>query len=117
MLVLALPLALLFYAGIDFLSGHANVALVDQGAWRWYQTLLNQQRIDGIVAGHVPAELVALLPAGEMRQGTVQGLVRQHELGLIEIQGVDVTAVEIKVPGVGGRGPAPLGVGLHHRQP
>ena len=49
---------------------------------RWGQAILEQQRVDRVVAGEIPAVLHTVLTAREMRKGTMQCLVRQHELRL-----------------------------------
>ena len=40
----------------------------------------------GVVAGQVPAVLHPVLAPGEVGQGAVQGLVGQHELGLLMLR-------------------------------
>ena len=101
---------------VNLFRGHAQVLRHDMTVARWGQTILEQQRIDRVVAGEIPAVLHTVLAARKMRQGAVQGLVRQHELGLRHRQGVDVIGVVIELARVGGGGRAPVRIGRSQRQ-
>ncbi len=105
-----------FQQRVDLLGGHALVFIHDQGVVGRCQPVFHQQGIDGVVAGEVPAVQYAVLPPGKMGKGAVQCLVGEHELGLGQGQGIDVFRIVVEVPGIGARGPAPVGVGFRHGQ-
>ena len=103
-------------AGVNFLRRHALEAVEDQRAGRRLEAVLDQQRVDGEVAGDVPALLDPVLAPREMREGAVQRLVGEDELGLFQAQGVDVVGVVIEAAGVRCGSLAPLRIGGDHRQ-
>ena len=85
-LVQGLVLVRLVQAGVDLLGRHAEV-LGHHVAVRWgCQPVLEQQRVDRIIARQVPAVLHPVLAAGKVRQGAMQRFMRQHELGLRHLQ-------------------------------
>ena len=103
-------------AGIDFFRRHALEGIQQQHAGRRLETIGDEQGIDGMIAGHVPAMLDAVLAAREVRQGAMQRLVGQHELGFFQRQRGDVGRVIVKLARIGRRSGTPFLARRHHRQ-
>ncbi len=117
MLIHGLVVVVLVEAGIDLLGGHVLELRQIQRTGRRLQSVAQQQRVNSEIAGHVPAPLVAMPATRKVREPTVQGLVRQHELRLLQRERVYVVGVVVEPARVGRRGVAPLGIARHHRQP
>ena len=79
--------------GVDLLRRHAFIAFQHQRAGGRDESVLDQQRIDRMVAGDVPAEPAAVLAARKMGERAVQCLIGQHELGLFHAQCIDVVGL------------------------
>jgi hypothetical protein len=102
---------------VDLLGRHAAIRLDQQRVRRRLQAVVDEQRVDGEVAGQVPLVLDAVLAAGEVRERAVQRLVREHELRLRQRQGGDVLGIEVEGARVRRGGRAPVLLCRHHRQP
>jgi hypothetical protein len=108
--VQGLGIVLLLQQRVDLLRRQALEAGIVQGRGRWRQAILDQEGVDGVIAGQVPFAPQPVLAAGKVRQGAVQSIVGEHELGLVQAQGGDVVGVVIEGAGIRGGGGTPIRV-------
>ena len=102
--------AVFLYQRINFLGHHAFITDVVKRTGYRRHAFLDQDRINGEVTGNVPASLVAVFTTCEMRQGTVQDLVGQCELCLLNREAGYVFRVVIKGTRIGANGCTPFRV-------
>ena len=105
-----LGVVLFLQQGVNFLRRQALETGIVQGRGGRRQAILDQEGVDGVVAGQVPFASQPVLAAGKVRQGAVQGIVGEHELGLVQTQGGDVVGVVIEGAGIRGGGGTPIRV-------
>jgi hypothetical protein len=74
---------------VDLLGAHAAKAWIDEHIVRQAETGIEQQRVDRIIAGLVPAPGVALGPPGVMLERGVHDLVGQHPGQRRRVQRID----------------------------
>ncbi len=87
---------------------------------RRLQAFLDQHQVDGVIAGHIPAPLDAMVAAMRMAHGAVHRLVRQNELRLRQRKIVDKLGIEVEGLRIGAGGGAPFTAHLqrqmHHQR-
>ena len=89
---------------VYLLGAHAAKAWIDEHIVRQAQTGIEQQRIDRIIAGLVPAPGVALGPPGVMLERGVHDLVGQHAGQRSRVQRIDEGRVVAEHHAVGRHG-------------
>ncbi len=92
---------------VNFLGGHADVFLHHDHAGGRFQAVGDQDGVDGVIAGQIPAVLDAVGTAGKVRQGAMQGFMGKHELCFIGTQFLHVFGVVVKLAGIRTRGWTP----------
>ena len=89
---------------VDLLGAHAAKARIDEHIVWQAQTGIEQQRVDRIIAGLVPAPGVALGPPGVMLERGVHDLVSQHPGQRRRVQRIDERGVVAEYNAVGRHG-------------
>jgi hypothetical protein len=104
------------YQRVDLLGGQATEVRIRESAGRRLEALLRKQQVHGMVGRDIPAPPRAMIAAREMPERAVQGLVREHELGLRERQHLEPGRIEVDRPRIGRRGLAPRRIGRNERE-
>jgi hypothetical protein len=89
---------------VYLLGAHAAKAWIDEHIVRQTETGIEQQRVDRIIAGLVPAPGVALGPPGVMLERGVHNLVSQHPGQRRRVQLIDEHGVVAEHNAVGRHG-------------
>ena len=102
--------------GIDLFRRETSEFGVDKRPGRRLEPVVDQQQIDSIVGGDVPAAQRAVTAPREVPERAVHCLMRQHELRLRKIDALNVFGIEVKSARVGGDRVAPRGISRYERK-
>ena len=86
---------------VDFLCRERAKSWIKQHCFGRNEALIDQQRIYGVVARHVPSITQPVTATREVAERTMHGLVREHELSLGEAQSRDVFRIEVDPSRIG----------------